>query len=547
MLSATRNSRGTQTGSSPSHLSDPQQQQPAPTLRRRVVVFALSVTLPLLLLAGGAVWQQNRAERLRAEEGLVARAHAMALLLDREFAGAERLLRALGGSPALARGDLPTFWSEMRSSSAAFGARAINLIGPDGLIRLSTSWLPGERSGAASTGPAVEALATSRTVVGNLYISPSVGEWAVAVAVPILVPDVTSGETARHVLGLVLPRERLLSTLTDQRLLPDAVATAIDREFTIVARTSRDRETVAKKLPDALRAAIGPQVGTIPPYPTIEGEQVIAAYALAQQSGFRVKVTIPEAVFTASLRQALFPTLLVGTVLLGLTLACSGLFAGRLVRSVRRLCEPGVEGGTLVREFDEVGAVLARQSEAREKAAAEMRALFDTSPVGVVRADAGGRVTAANDAFLRIVGMTRADLAVGRVRWDSLTPPEWIGRDEAAIAEAIQNGACAPYQKEYVRPDGTRVPVLLFFTFEDRATGSASVFVVDLSGWEATEAALAQVHEQMRLAMGTARIFSWDWNVVSGAVQWSSGLTAALGMADGSFGGTVEDFRALVH
>ncbi|WP_165982304.1 PAS domain-containing protein [Dankookia rubra] len=522
----------------------------APTLRRRILMFALCAALPLLLLAGGAVWQQNRVERLRAEEGLVVRAQAMALLLDREFAGAERLLRALAGSPALARGDLPTFWSEMRSAATAFGAKAVNLMGPDGRIQLSTSWLPGERPGTMSTGPAIEALASGRTVVGDLYVSPSAGEWSVAVAVPVLVPDAAEGGPGRRVLGLVLPRERLLSALTEQRLPPGAVASALDRQSTIVARTMRDHETVAKQPPARVLAAMTQQAGIIAPFTAVEGERVHAAYALAPQSGFRVKVTVPAEAFEASLRQALLPTLLIGGGLLSVTLVFGVLFADRLSRSLRRLGEPGMAGlpgWHAVREFDELGAVLARRAETRERAAAEARALFDASPVGVVRADAGGRVTAANQAFLRIVGMTREDLAAGRVRWDDLTPPEWIGRDEAAIAEAARDGACAPYQKEYIRADGTRVPVLMFFAFHDRAVGAASAFVVDLSGWDATEAALARAHEQMRLAMGAARIFSWDWNVVSGAVRWSGGLEAALGMADGSFGGTVDDFRALVH
>ncbi|WP_043834926.1 hypothetical protein [Muricoccus aerilatus] len=66
----------------------------APTLRHRLLVFAFAAALPLLLLASGAVWRQNRAERLRAEEVLVARAHAVTLLLDREFAVAEQILRS---------------------------------------------------------------------------------------------------------------------------------------------------------------------------------------------------------------------------------------------------------------------------------------------------------------------------------------------------------------------------------------------------------------------------------------------------------------------
>ena len=521
----------------------------APTLRRSLLVFAIAAALPLLLLAGGAVWQQNRAERLRAEEGLVARAHAMALLLDREFASAKGQLRALAGSPALARGDLPTFWSEMRASSLASGARAVNLVAADGRMRLSTSWMPGERLDVLSTGPAREALTTGRTVVSNLFVSPSAGDWAVAVAVPVLAPDGADSPPTWQVLGLVFPRERLLSTLTEQRLPPGAVATALDRELTIVARTARDHDLVASKPPAEVLAAITDQAGVIPPYTDIEGGLVHGAYALAPQSGFRVKVTVPEAAFEAPLRQALLPTLIIGAGLILATLVFSTVFADRLARSLRRLGEPGgrgMPGSHPVREIDELGQVLARRAEERERLATGLRALFDASPVGVVRSDAGGRVFEANDAFLRIIGMTREDLAAGRVRWDDLTPPEWIGRDEDAISQAARSGSCAPYEKEFVRPDGTRVPVLMFFAFHDREVGATSAFVVNLSGRAATEAALLHLHEQMRLAIGAAGMFFWDWNIVTGEVEWSEGLEATCGLGEGGFGGNADAFMALV-
>ena len=106
------------------------------------MLLALATTLPLLLLVGGALWQQQQAERRQAEAGLLARAHATALLLDRELLGAERMLRALAASPTLARGDLPGFWAEMRVAGQVYGALDVNLIDAGGVIRLGTSWPP---------------------------------------------------------------------------------------------------------------------------------------------------------------------------------------------------------------------------------------------------------------------------------------------------------------------------------------------------------------------------------------------------------------------
>ena len=177
---------------------------------------------------------------------------------------------------------------------------------------------------------------------------------------------------------------------------------------------------------------------------------------------------------------------------------------------------------------------------------AELRGLLRACPIGMVFSDTGGRVRQANDAFLGLLGLSRLALARGEVRWDELTPPEWLPRDEAAIAEAVAHGRCAPYEKEFLHADGTRVPVLVAFALVDRATGQAAGYVVDLTERRRAEVRLAGVNEQLRLAIGAARMFFWDWDLRSGRVEWSDGLEAACGLPPGGFGGNVDRFRALV-
>jgi formate hydrogenlyase transcriptional activator len=71
------------------------------------------------------------------------------------------------------------------------------------------------------------------------------------------------------------------------------------------------------------------------------------------------------------------------------------------------------------------------------------------------------RVPEANDAFLNIVGYTREDLLTGTLRWPDLTPAEYAALDDLAHEEALRFGACTPYEKELLRKDGARVPVLI--------------------------------------------------------------------------------------
>lgn len=71
------------------------------------------------------------------------------------------------------------------------------------------------------------------------------------------------------------------------------------------------------------------------------------------------------------------------------------------------------------------------------------------------------RVPEANDAFLELIGYTRDDLLAGRLLWPDLTPPEYAPLDELAHEEGLRFGACTPFEKELIRKDGTRVPVLV--------------------------------------------------------------------------------------
>lgn len=204
------------------------------------------------------------------------------------------------------------------------------------------------------------------------------------------------------------------------------------------------------------------------------------------------------------------------------------------------LTELASERAAAAAAHEAVGDDLARRE-------AELRGLLRAGPMGVVLADAGGRVRQANDAFLALVGLDRSALALGDVRWDELTPPEWLHRDEAAIAEAVAAGRCTPYEKEFVRADGTRVPVLVAFAMVNRATGQIAGYAVDLTERRRAEAQRARLAEQMRLAIRAARMFFWDWDIATNRVEWSEGLEEACGLPSGGFDGSLDTFRALVE
>ena len=132
---------------------------------------------------------------------------------------------------------------------------------------------------------------------------------------------------------------------------------------------------------------------------------------------------------------------------------------------------------------------------------AKIRRLVDANIIGIFVADLEGRVIEANDAFLRILGYDREDLVSGRVRWTELTPPEWRERDMCTLAELNSTGAVQPFEKEYFRKDGSRVPVLIGGALFKEGSNEAVAFVLDLSERKRAEEALRESERSMRSAI----------------------------------------------
>ncbi|WP_088891301.1 sensor histidine kinase [Leptolyngbya ohadii] len=89
------------------------------------------------------------------------------------------------------------------------------------------------------------------------------------------------------------------------------------------------------------------------------------------------------------------------------------------------------------------------------------RRLAESNIFGVAFGSFSGNILDANDYFLKMTGYTRSDLEAGRIRWLDMTPAEYLPLDWNAGAELRQCGVATPFEKEYIRKDGSRVPVLI--------------------------------------------------------------------------------------
>jgi PAS domain S-box-containing protein len=131
---------------------------------------------------------------------------------------------------------------------------------------------------------------------------------------------------------------------------------------------------------------------------------------------------------------------------------------------------------------------------------AKVRRLVDSNIIGIFIWDFEDRIIEANEAFLHIVGYSRDDLVSGRLRWTELTPSEWKGVDDRAVAERRATGSCRAFEKEYFRKDGSRVPVLLGAANFGGRRDHGVAFVLDLTERKSAEESLRESERRYREA-----------------------------------------------
>ena len=144
-----------------------------------------------------------------------------------------------------------------------------------------------------------------------------------------------------------------------------------------------------------------------------------------------------------------------------------------------------------ITERKQVEAAL-RTSESR------FRQLFESNIIGIIFADTSGNILEANDAFLQMVGYSQEDVRSGTLQWSQLTPPEYRHLDQQAIASSKLTGSCAAYEKENIRKDGSRVPLLVGGAALDGFPGVGIGFIVDLTQRQQAEEALRESEERFR-------------------------------------------------
>lgn len=152
-----------------------------------------------------------------------------------------------------------------------------------------------------------------------------------------------------------------------------------------------------------------------------------------------------------------------------------------------------------------------------------------SSVMGIAYSDYEGNILEVNDTLCTMLGYTREELLTA-VSWREMTPPEYLPRDEQGIRELKEKGIATPFDKQYIRKDGSRIDVLIGGEVVKGTTDRAICYVFDITRQKQAEREIQAKEEHYRLVLEGSRDGIWDWDFERNTVCWNERFYDILGI-----------------
>jgi len=393
------------------------------SLQAQFLFYSLALLLPALIFSGLMFLRSASFERENMERQINDVVRSVAAAIDRELEATKTTLQALASSPSLSEGDLKAFYGQAIAAQQVGGTHFF-LTARSGkqLVNTRAPW--GSPLPEVSANDWKEVLESDKPQASSLYQGIMAQGPAFSVSVPV-----KQGKRTRYVLSASLTPDRVFEILKNASLDPKWIAAVADREGMIIARSEDHAQNVGISLGseiwDGSRQHSGIWRST-----NADGAPVLRASTHAQQSGWLVSVSVPEAIANQPMIRSwsLVATLGLSFGLLSVLLAF--LFGRNISEPVRQLVEGAGALGrgelvgpveTTIREVRAVGDALVHASETRHKMEQYLRDGEDRLRLALASAD---------------TGTWDWDLSTGELTWDQRMRELWgLGPDDTVTAE----------------------------------------------------------------------------------------------------------------
>ncbi|MGX2039904.1 PAS domain S-box protein [Methylocaldum sp. MU1018] len=319
-----------------------------------------------------------------------------------------------------------------------------------------------------------------------------------------VIRDITTHKTAEAAIQEHAHRKAVIADLSQLALADTGLDRLMEHTVTQIARCLEiEYAKILELLPDGqalrLRAGVGWKEGLV-------GEATVSA-GLESQAGYTLLISKPddestliagEPVIVDDLRRETRfsgpPLLFEHGVVSGMSITIPGYarpYGVLGVHTVKRRAFTEDDAQFLRAVAHTLALAIERRQAEEALRESEMRArrLVEANIIGVLEG-VEEQILNANQIFLDMLGYSREDLLAGKLLWPEITPPEYQAMDESARNQLLDHGAISPFEKEFIRQDGSRIPILLCATVLERSPFSWIAFVVDLSQQKRLEESL---------------------------------------------------------
>ncbi len=117
----------------------------------------------------------------------------------------------------------------------------------------------------------------------------------------------------------------------------------------------------------------------------------------------------------------------------------------------------------------------------------KLRSLVESNIVGVVVVDVDGRIYDINDRAAQMAGYSKDEMLSKTFNWHQVVPPDFHEAQEQIAKTLLSAGSHPPVEGEYLRKDGSRLPVLAAATLLNHERRLALAVILDMSEQKVAE------------------------------------------------------------
>ena len=183
-------------------------------------------------------------------------------------------------------------------------------------------------------------------------------------------------------------------------------------------------------------------------------------------------------------------------------MSVNGKMLEETVQKIREEFEKKIRDRTdeLNRTIDSLNTEVAerkRVEDALRESQAKLRGLYELSPLGIALTDMKGRYVEFNESFRRICGYSEEELKA--LDYWTLTPKKYATEEARQLESLASDGHYGPFEKEYVRRDGTLIPLRLSGVLVSDRNGEEFIWsiVEDITERKQSEEALRRTRDEL--------------------------------------------------